>query len=54
MLPDTGGIAAPVYRIVAIEQGWVHIEPVKSAAGTLRAGWLNLARLAYAAEAPCS
>jgi hypothetical protein len=54
MLPDTGGSASPVYRLTAVDQGWVHIEPLKSAPGTLRAGWLNMARLAYAAEAPCS
>jgi hypothetical protein len=54
MLPDTAGTSSPVYRVAAVEQGWAHIEPVKTAPGTLRAGWLNLARLAYAAEAPCS
>jgi hypothetical protein len=53
MLPDTAGTAAPVYRVGAVEHGWVRIEPVKTAPGTLPAGWLNLARLAYAAEARC-
>jgi hypothetical protein len=54
MLPDTTGTASPVYRVAAVEQGWVHVQPVKTAPGTLPAGWLNVARLAYAAEAPCS
>ena len=54
MLPDTTATVSPAYRVTAVEHGWVHIEPVKRTPGTLRAGWLNLARLAYAAEAPCS
>ena len=54
LLPDTAGTAAPVYRVAAVEHGWMRIEPVKTAPGTLPAGWINLARLAYAAEAPCS
>jgi hypothetical protein len=53
MLPDTAGTASPVYRVVAVEHGWVHVEPVKTTAGTLPAGWINLSRLAYAAEAAC-
>jgi hypothetical protein len=53
MLPDTAGTESPVYRVKAVEHGWVQIEPAKTTAGTLPAGWLNLSRLAYAAEARC-
>ena len=53
MLVDTGGTASPVYRVSAIENGWMQIQPTKTIAGAIPAGWINLARLAYAAEAPC-
>lgn len=53
MLVDTGGTASPVYRVSGIRNGWARIQPTKTIAGTLPAGWINLARLAYAAEAPC-
>ena len=53
LLVDTGGTASPVYRVSAIENGWMQIQPTKTIAGAIPAGWINLARLAYAAEAPC-
>jgi hypothetical protein len=53
MLIDSGGTASPVYRVSAIQNGWIQIRPTKTIAGALSAGWINLARMAYAAEAPC-
>ena len=54
LLPDAGGGASRVYRVGAVQHGWIQIQPARISEGTLPPGWINLSRLAFAAEAPCS